>query len=60
MPLPEIDINNNKGYVVLLYRSSSQTPNEFDCFINNLEKLISSGKRDYLRQQQKRIGKKIL
>ena len=37
----EISINNKKGYVVSLYRSPSQTPDEFDSFINNFEKLIS-------------------
>ena len=36
----EISINNKKGYVVSLYRSPSQTPDEFDSFINNFEKLI--------------------
>ena len=36
----EISINNKKGYVVSLYRSSSQTPDQFDSFINNFEKLI--------------------
>ena len=36
----EISINNKKGYVLSLYRSPSQTPSEFDSFINNLEKLI--------------------
>ena len=36
----EVSINNKKGYVVLLYRYSSQTPDEFDSFINNSEKLI--------------------
>ena len=36
----EISINNKNGYVVSLYRSPSQTPDEFDSFINNFEKLI--------------------
>ena len=36
----EISVNNKKIYVVSLYRSPSQTPDEFDYFINNLEKLI--------------------
>ena len=36
----EIFVNNKKGYIVSLYRSPSQTPDEFDSFINNFEKLI--------------------
>ena len=36
----EVSINNKKGYVVSLYRYPSQNPDEFDSFINNLEKLI--------------------
>ena len=36
----ETSINNKKGYVDSLCRSSSETPDEFDSFINNLEKLI--------------------
>ena len=36
----EISINNKKGYVVSLYRSPSQTLDEFDSFFNNFEKLI--------------------
>ena len=36
----EVSVNNKKGYVVSLYRSSGQTPDEFDSFINNLENLI--------------------
>ena len=36
----EIFINNKKGYVVSLYRSPSQMPDEFDSFISNFEKLI--------------------
>ena len=35
-----ISINNKKGYVLSLYRSPSQSPNEYDSFINNFEKLI--------------------
>ena len=31
---------NKKGYVVSLYRSPSQTLDEFDSFINNLEKFV--------------------
>ena len=33
----EISINNKNGYVVSLYRSPSQTLDEFDSFINNFE-----------------------
>ena len=36
----EISINNKTSYVVSLYRSPSQTPDEFDSFINDFEKLI--------------------
>ena len=36
----EISVNNKKGNVALLHRSLSQTPDEFDSFINNLGKLI--------------------
>ena len=32
-------INNKKGYVVSLYWSPSQMPDEFDSFISNFEKL---------------------
>ena len=38
----EISINNRKDYVVSLYRSLSQTPDEFGSFINNLEKFIAN------------------
>ena len=38
--LLEIYINNKKGYVVSLYRSPSQTSDEFDSFINDFEKLL--------------------
>ena len=36
----EVYINNNRGYVVSLYRSSSQTYDEFDSFITNLENIV--------------------
>ena len=36
----EVSINNKTGYVVSLYRFPSQTPDEFDSFIENLDKLI--------------------
>ena len=36
----EVSINNKTCYVVSLYRSSSQTSNEFDSFITNLEKNV--------------------
>ena len=38
----EVTISNKKGYVFTLYRSPSQTFDEFDSFISNLEKLITS------------------
>ena len=36
----EVSINNKRGYVVSLYRSPSQTYDEFDSFITNLEKIV--------------------
>ena len=36
----KISIDNEKGYVVSLYWSPSQTPDQFDYFINNSEKVI--------------------
>ena len=36
----EVSINNKRGYVVSLYRSPSQTSDEFDSFITNLEKNV--------------------
>ena len=36
----EVSIKNKRGYVVSLYRSSSQTQDEFDIFLINLEQLI--------------------
>ena len=44
-------INNKKGYVFSLYRTPSQTSDEFDSFIKNLEKFIVniySWKADFL------------
>ena len=35
----EVSINNKRCYVVSMYRSSSQTSNDFNSFTNNLEKL---------------------
>ena len=37
----EISIQNNKGYVICLYRSPSQSKYEFDHFFLNFEQLIS-------------------
>ena len=36
----EISINNKNGYVVSMYRSPSQTADESNLFINNLEKFV--------------------
>ena len=36
----EVSINNKTGYIILLYRSPSQTSDEFDSFITNLEKIV--------------------
>ena len=47
----EISINNKKGYVVSIYRCPTQTPDEFDSFINSLVKLvidIYSQKEDFV------------
>ena len=47
----DISINNKKSYVVSLYRSPSQMPDEFDSFINDFEKLmidIYSRKADFV------------
>ena len=34
----EVTISNKKGYVITLYRSPSQTSDEFQSFISNFEK----------------------
>ena len=47
----EISVNNKNGYIDSLYRSPSKTPDEFDSFIDNLEKLtldIYSRKTDFV------------
>ena len=36
----EVTISNKKGYVITLYRPPSQTSDEFQSFISNLEKLL--------------------
>ena len=36
----EVTISNKKGYIITLYRCSSQESDKFDSFINNLEKLF--------------------
>ena len=36
----EVSINNKKGYIVSLYRSPSETSDEFDSFITNIEKFV--------------------
>ena len=36
----EVTISNKKGYVVTLYRCPSQTSDEFDFVIRNVEKLL--------------------
>ena len=36
----EVNIRNRKGYVITLYWSPSQTSDEFQSFINNLERLL--------------------
>ena len=36
----EVSINNKRGYVVSIYRSPSQTSDDFNSFTTNLEKLV--------------------
>ena len=36
----EVNISNRKGYVITLHWSPSQTSDEFQSFISNLEKLL--------------------
>ena len=36
----EVSINNKRGYVVSMYRSPSQTSDDFNSFTTNLEKLV--------------------
>ena len=36
----EITISNKKGYIITLYRSPSQTSDEVDSFISNLENIL--------------------
>ena len=36
----EVTISNQKGYIIILYWSPSQTSVEFDYFVSNLEKLL--------------------
>ena len=36
----DVSINNKRGYVVSMYRSSSQTSDDFNSFTTNLEKLV--------------------
>ena len=43
--LCEVTIEYKKGYIVVLYRSSSQTANEFHDFQYNFEKLLNQVKQ---------------
>ena len=36
----EVTISKKKGYVITLYRSPSQTSDEFDSFISSSEKVL--------------------
>ena len=36
----EVSFSNKRGYVVSMYRSPSQTSDDFNSFITNLEKLV--------------------
>ena len=42
----EVSINYKSGYVDSLYRSPSQTSNEFNSFITNLEKIVADISRN--------------
>ena len=46
--IPEVSINNKRGYVVSLYRWPSQTSEEFDSVNTNLEKTVEGAQSDYL------------
>ena len=37
----EVNVQNKKGYVISLYRSPSQSMDEFDQFLLNFERLLS-------------------
>ena len=37
----EVTISNKKGYIITLYRSPSQTSDEVDSFISNLENIFN-------------------
>ena len=41
----QININNEKGYITVLYRSPSQTSPEFNNFRRNLDKILSDFKQ---------------
>ena len=43
--LCQINISNKKGYIIVLYRSPSQTSTEFNNFQHNLEKILSDVKQ---------------
>ena len=38
----EVTISNKKGYVITLYRSPSQTSDEYESFISNLKKFLAN------------------
>ena len=42
MSIFEVSINNKRGYVVSMYRSPSQTSDDFNSFTTNLEKLVTT------------------
>ena len=43
--LCQININNKKGYIIVLYRSPSQTSFEFNNFQHNLDKILNDVKQ---------------
>ena len=43
----KVSVNNKKDYVASLYRSPSQTSDEFEAFVANLGKLISDVSSDH-------------
>ena len=38
----EVNLKNKKGYLISLYRSLNQNPDEFELFLTNLENLLAN------------------
>ena len=43
----EVSIQNNKGYIVNVYRSPSQDANDFQNFLSNLEAILNDNAANY-------------